>query len=251
MQKTDKSLWRVFAITGTLIMLVAFVISIMQYFSYKQHDELFIVRYASLFINTQLFAAFIYMIFNPLNFRVYAYAFYTFAVGNLIDNGNILAMVFLIAAAVFFYITGFFDKKRPHKIVLLLIPIGLALAIQCYRNSFINFSISLMHIVAAAFIFSMLATLMYPEIKKMRSLREVVYIDDPQVSAQDIDWLNKVLAGTKYITIALEANVSESSVKAQMLKLYKLMGAGSKSEFCAMYRNSRFELKSNAGTNQS
>ncbi len=251
MQKTDKSLWRVFAITGTLIMLVAFVISIMQYFSYRQHDTLFIVRYVSLVINTQLLAAFIYMIFNPLNFRVYAYAFYTFAVGNLIDNGNILAMVFLTAAAVFFYITGFFDSKKKLKLILLLIPLVLALAIQCYRNSFINFSISLMHMVAAAFIFSMLATLMYPEIKKLRSMHEVVYVDDPQVTEQDIDWLNKVLAGTKYITIAMETNVSESSVKAQMLKLYKLLGTHSKSEFCAMYRNSRFELKPNAGTNLS
>ena len=82
-------------------------------------------------------------------------------------------------------------------------------------------------------------------------MHEVVYVDDPQVTEQDIDWLNKVLAGTKYITIAMETNVSESSVKAQMLKLYKLLGTHSKSEFCAMYRNSRFELKPNAGTNLS
>jgi DNA-binding CsgD family transcriptional regulator len=85
----------------------------------------------------------------------------------------------------------------------------------------------------------------------MRSLREVVFIENPQVTQQDVDWLNKVLNGTRYITIALEADVSESSVKAQMLKLYKLLGANSKSEFCAMYHNSKFELKLNADTNQS
>jgi DNA-binding CsgD family transcriptional regulator len=251
MQKTDKTLWRAFAIIGTLIMLVAFVISVMQYFTYKQHDALFLVRYDSLCINTQLLAAFIYLIFNPLNFRVYAISFYIFGVGNLLDNGNILGMVFLITASVFFFITGFFYKKRTLKIVLLLIPIALALAFQCTQSSLINFAISLMHIVAAAFLFSMLAALMYPEIKKLRSLREVVFIENPQVTQQDVDWLNKVLNGTRYITIALEADVSESSVKAQMLKLYKLLGANSKSEFCAMYHNSKFELKLNADTNQS
>ncbi len=243
MQVQNKTVWRSIAISGALIMLLAFILSIFQYFAYKQYDQFFLVRYASLVINTELFACFVYMIFNPLDFIAYAIAFYIYAVGNLIDSGNILAMLFLVIAGLFFYITFFFTKHRVLKLVLLSVPLIAALGFQCYRLGAMNFCISLMHIVATVFIVVMIVTLLRPEIQKFREMKEVFYLDKSECTEQEVEWLNKVLSGSLYSSIAEESKVSESTVKIRMLKLYKMLDAKNKTEFCAMYRNSRIELR--------
>lgn len=237
MEYNEKKWWRIIAISGLCISALCCVISVFQYQQYKIQETLFLIRYDSIAINFFSLGCFIYLAFNPLHFRGYCLLFYVYGLGNLLDNGNILGFLCIILCYVFFYITDFFKTHRVVKIIAIAIPPLVMLGTQFFRMGLVFFLISVMHILGSIFITALIAMVFYPRLRELDSHRTVKYINPADCSEQELSWLQQVLAGAKYITIANEAHVSESKIKARMLELYKLLGVYDRTEFLTMYHN--------------
>jgi DNA-binding CsgD family transcriptional regulator len=233
----EKKWWRIVAIAGTAVSLLCCIISIFQYFQYKQHETFLPLRYDSLTINSVAFICFVYLIFNPLHFRGYCVLFYIYGLGNLLDNGNILGFLCIVLCYVFLYMTDFFKKKRTFKIVLLAILPLVMLLTQFFRMGLVFFLISVMHIVGSSFITALIMLIFYPRLRELDAHRTVKYINPADCTPQELNWLQEVLGGMKYSVIAEHAGVSESKIKTRMLELYQVLGVHDKTEFLTLYHN--------------
>lgn len=233
--------WKIIAKVGLAISIISLTISSLQYFQFRINEPFVPSKYVPVFINTVLFIGFIYLNFNPMNFRIYSGIFYIYGLGNLVDHGNVLAVTCLFVSALCLYFTGFFDEKKILKAVLLLIPAIICFALQVWEVKFIYSMISLMHIVGYILLMEIAYILIRPYLNLDSDEQKIKYLNSKTYTAQDMDWLTKVAAGYKYIEIAKEANVSESKVKAKMLELYTRLGAIDRVDFLSKYRNYRFE----------
>ena len=246
MEYNEKRVWKTLAYVGTGFMVVCMVISIFQFFLEKKTEPSLIIRYVSLFINATALVCFIYLSFNPFHFRAYSILLYVYGIGNIIDNGNILGMLCVLTSCAFLYVTDFFRKKRVPKIVLLSIPPLVSLISQYFHSSKVVFAISVMHIAGAVFITSIAVLLFYPRLKELDMHRNEYFLSLKDFSERDLLWLQKVLEGERYQTIADISKVSESTVKCHMPELYKKLNVADKTEFLTLYHNTKFILSVNA-----
>jgi DNA-binding CsgD family transcriptional regulator len=245
MEYNEKKWWQIVADCGLGITAVCCIISVFQYVQFKQFETFIPLRYDSLIINGFAFLCFLYLIFNPLHFRVYSLMFYIYGSGNLLDNGNILGFLCVFVCCVFLYITDFFKTNRIPKLVMLCIfPIGM-MAINTYRLGTVFSLINIMHIVGAIFMVILVALVFYPRFKEVEAHRTIKYINPADCTKEELTWLQKVLNGAKYSSIAEEAHVSESKIKARMLELYEVLGVHDKTEFLTMYHKCDLDLSIN------
>lgn len=241
MEFRQKKIWSIVSVAGTIVTFLCFCISILQFFLDKQYSSFILLKYDSIIINTAAFLGFSYLIFSPLNYKVYGSLFYLYGIGNLLDNGNIIGLLCITLTFIFFNMIGFFDKYKYQKIVMLAIPAIVSLAIQFIRQGLVNFLVSIFHIIGAAFMGILILILYYPRLKKLgQTAYSVKIMDSKDCTQMELDWLKAVLEGKKYFQIAREFNVSESKVKARMLELYKLLEVHDKTEFITMYHNYTF-----------
>lgn len=246
MEYNEKKQWKLISIMGFIIATMCLTISIAQYIMFRRYEVIVLNRYVSLIINIVIFAVFSYLLFRPLDFKVYALGFYLYGAGNIMDNGHVLGVICIIVAAVFLFITDFFKKHKALKATLLSIIPAVALIIQYFLYGHIDFLITAMHIIAIIFLSYTVYTLFYPRFKELNEHHTVKFVNPEDCSEQDLRWLQGVLDGKKYIELAQEDGISESRVKSRMLELYKLFGVHSKTDFLAMYHNFIFQFSVNA-----
>ena len=245
MEYNEKKWWQFVADGGLAISVVCCVISVFQYLQVKRFEAFVPLRYDSLIINFTSLFCFLYLVFNPLHFRVYSILFFIYGSGNLLDNGNILGFLCIFVCCIFLYITDFFRDKKYLKLALIcVIPVTM-MAINTYRLGTISSLINIMHIVGAIFMLALVALVFYPRFREVEEHRTIKYINPADCAEKELKWLQDVLNGEKYITIAEEAHVSESKIKARMLELYEVLGVHDKTEFLTMYHNCDFDLSIN------
>src|SRR5574344_544291 len=219
MEYNEKKWWQFVADGGLVISAVCCVISVFQYIQFKQFESFLPLRYDSLIINISAFLCFLYLAFNPLHFRVYSLLFFIYGSGNLLDNGNILGFLCIFVCCVFLYITDFFKEKKYLKLALIcVIPVPM-MVINTYRMGTVSSLINIMHIVGASCMLALVALVFYPRFREVEKHRTIKYINPADCSENELSWLKKVLDGGKYSTIAEDAHVSESKIKARMLEL--------------------------------
>ncbi|HBG65010.1 MAG TPA: hypothetical protein DDW78_00865 [Treponema sp.] len=246
MEYNEKKYWHWISGAGFVIALLCMVTSVVQFKIYRQYEPLFICRYISLLINAIFLVSMGYLLLNPLHFTVYAAMLYMYGIGNLLDDGHVLAALCIIVSCVFLYVTDFFKSRKKQKILALAIPPAAALFAQWPIYGGIHFLISTMHIISIIFLTTVLYILFYPRLKELNKHNAIKFVNPGDCSEQDLRWLQEVLAGKKYFEIAKENSISESKVKARMLELYKLFGAHNKTEFLTMYHNFIFQFSVNA-----
>ena len=244
MEFRQKKIWTIVSSAGTIVSFLCFCISIFQYFTEKQYSSFAPLKYDSLIINTTAFLCFVYLIFNPLNYKVYAFLFYVYGTGNFLDNGNVIGLLCFTLTAIFLNMTGFFKSCKYLKISVLAVPALTALAIQFVKQGFLYFIVSVFHIIGAVFMGLLIIILYYPRLKQLQTTYSIKELNSADCTQMDLEWLTAVLDGKKYIQIARESNVSESKVKARMLELYKILEVHDKTEFMTVYNNYVFTLDS-------
>ena len=70
-----------------------------------------------------------------------------------------------------------------------------------------------------------------------------IFLDSKTFTNQDLVFLEKVLAGTKYRDIAQLYEISESKVKNRMIEIYRILNVKGKTEFVTKFCNSKFQLR--------
>ena len=90
---------------------------------------------------------------------------------------------------------------------------------------------------------------LYPIFKKAESVKRIKILDSSECSSRDIEFLSSVLEGKKYSKIALLHGVSESTIKARMVELYKMLDVKTRTEFLTTYNGFSFKLNSSGNLN--
>lgn len=75
-------------------------------------------------------------------------------------------------------------------------------------------------------------------------------LEKDKFTERDIELLKRVLNGEKYNKIASIYNISESSIKAQLIKLYHQLGINSRTEFLTFYNGCTFILENSEDTTE-
>ena len=203
------------------------------------HGDKNTVPYAGFIGNLIAFFCFLLLIFSPQNFNIYAVMFYLYGISNFLNNGSILGLFCIITSYCFMYCAGTFKKKNSFWILALVILPFACFLLQIKAGKE-HFFISSCHYLATLFIFSLLYFLLIPYVRKHFSQKQKEFLSPPDFTEVDVVNLGKVQQGIKYDSIAFDMNVSGSSVKAMMIKLYRKLGVSTKEEFLVAFNNTEF-----------
>lgn len=241
MEFTEKKIWKKASAIGFAFSVACLLVCILQYHAESNANTF--QKTVRLTMNFMALNLFFFLIFNPLNFHVYAVLFYAYGNGNFLDNGNILGSICIALSYLFLSTTGFFSKRKLLKSALFLSVPVFCLCVQAFHTGYVVFIISVMHIIGAGLIFYLAWLLLTPKIEKAKEIKTEKKISRSRFSERDIEFLERVLNGEKYSKIALMHNVSESTVKAQMIELYHYLGINSRTEFLTLFSGCRFTLE--------
>ena len=192
---------------------------------------------------------FLRLCFDPLDFRCYSVLFYCYGIGNFFDNGNILGVLCLGLSFLFLNFLNFFKSYRSIKTCCFMILPVVSLTTQFFRSGPLVFFLSLAHIAGAVYMGFVAFSVLYPIFKKAESVKRIKILDSAEYSPRDIEFLSSVLEGKKYSKIALLHDVSESTVKARMVELYKMLDVKTRTEFLTTYNGFSFKLNSSENIN--
>ncbi|MGN0729343.1 hypothetical protein [Treponema sp.] len=244
MDFNEKKLWEILAWVGTAISAFCMIVSVFQFFTDNSPGIDGIRKLVRITINMIAFLLFLRLCFIPMDFYCYAFLFFCYGVGNFFDDGNILGIICLGLSYLFLSFSNFFKMYRSIKICLFMLLPVFSLTTQFFRSGSLVFLISVAHILGTIYMGVIAFAVLYPILKKAESVRHVKILDSSECSQRDIEFLSSVLDGKKYSKIALLHDVSESTVKARMIELYKMLDVRTKTEFLTIYNGFSFKLNS-------
>ena len=240
MESIDRKIWKRASTIGLIFTSVCLVVCIIQYYCDPEADTFQkIVRLSIHFLAVN---SFLFLFFNPLSFNIYAFLFYFYGCGNFLDNGNILGAICISASLVFLENSGFLKNRRKFKIPCLLIIPFSCIIVQYFHTGKLIFLLSVFYILGSVYILYLIWLLLVPKVERAYSSKSEKIISGEKYTDRDIEFLERVLKGEKYSKIASLYNISESSVKAQMIELYHHLGVNSRTEFLAFCNGCTFVL---------
>lgn len=240
MEFGDKKIWKRASAIGLTFTILCLFVCIIQYYCDPAADTF--QKIDRITIHFLAVNFFIFLFFNPLSFRTYSILFYIYGCGNFLDNGNVLGAICISASLVFLNISGFLKSYRISKIAcLMVIPVSCIL-VQYFHTGRLAFLLSVFYILGAIFIFYLTYLILRPKVEKAYTAKTNKIISSEKYGERDIEFLERVLNGEKYSKIASLYNISESSVKAQMIDLYHHLGVNSRTEFLAFCNGCKFIL---------
>jgi DNA-binding CsgD family transcriptional regulator len=239
----EKRVWKILAFVGLVITSISLAVSMFQFFLDDDFYVNSLRKIDRILINLVAFGCFVYLFLNPQSFRCYAFLFYFYGLGNLYDRGGILAVLCLGCAYGFLRTSGFFRRNKKFRTVLFFVFPAILLVRQYFvAEDRLDFWISIMHIVAAVYIGSLIFSLIYPMVAQSKLVKNEKILERGFYTQRDVEFLSSVLDGKKYKKIATLHDVSESTVKARMVELYKFLDVKDRTEFLAVYRGYSFKL---------
>lgn len=244
MELENKKNWKKASTAGLIFSILCLIFAISH--ARMTPDEISfnkIIRLSSNFVAVNLF---LYLFFNPLDFKVYAILFYVYGNANLLDNGNILGSLCISLSFLFLKSIDYFRKNRILKFCILY-SISLAcILVQLVQTGFTSFLFSVMHIFGTTLVVYFSWLLLSPKLEKSNRIQSEKILSSKEFSQRDVDFLENVLNGEKYSKMALINDISESTVKARMIELYHALGVNSKTEFITVYNGYKFSLDENS-----
>ncbi|WP_443096980.1 LuxR C-terminal-related transcriptional regulator [Treponema succinifaciens] len=245
----EKKLWEILGRIGATITAFCLIVSLFQFFTDDSQNLDDIRKFIRIAINIIAFLLFLRLCFDSLDFRCYSVLFYCYGIGNFFDNGNILGILCLGLSFLFLNFSNFFKSYRSIKTCVFMILPVVSLTMQFFRSGSLVFLLSLAHIAGAVYMGFVAFAVLYPILKKAESVKRIKILEDTECSPRDIEFLSSVLEGKKYSKIAFLHDVSESTVKARMVELYKMLDVKNRTEFLTMYNGFSFKLNSSGNFN--
>ncbi len=178
----------------------------------------------------------------PKNFFVYAVMCCFMGINSLILGSGTNGFLMYVLGCIFLYRISVLFKKKGLTILIGIVPI-LALASQ-YRLGVAALFESALDLL---FLF-VLFTLAYVVLSEcfenswVSTKAKVESVDDPNMVSlaclceEELDILQDVLNGTTFFAIGMEKNKSESSIKQQMVVIYRKLGIRKKQELIDLHK---------------
>lgn len=245
----EKRLWEILGRVGAAITAFCLTVSLFQFFTDDSQNIDDIRKFIRIAINIAAFLLFLRLCFEPLDFYCYSVLFYCYGIGNFFDNGNILGVLCIGLSFLFLNFSNFFKSYRSIKTSVFMVLPVVSLTTQVFRSGPLVFLLSLAHIAGAVYMGVVAFAVFRPVFKKAESVKRIKILDSAECSPRDIEFLSSVLEGKKYSKIALFHDVSESTVKARMVELYKMLDVKTRTEFLTTYNGFSFRLDSTENPN--
>jgi DNA-binding CsgD family transcriptional regulator len=207
-------------------------------------------------INIVAMVAFLYLlIFNPLNFVVYAVFCFLYGVGNLVEGGKIIGLLMALLSYAFLYKIEFFKTYKKLKNFIITLVFLVALGSQ-YRFGIEYVASSLIYIFATLFLLGIGILLFLPELLKIRNLqktsaipeikepqKEVLRFPLDQFTRRDMQILQGILRGEKYEKIGGECGMALITLKKHVKVLFEKLDVKDRTEFLLKYVNYSIALE--------
>lgn len=231
-------LWRVLACFGFLLTSVSIIVNI-YVLPNSIYGEIGSFPYAGFIGNVVAALGFLLLIFFPQNFNIYSILFYLYGISNFLNKGNMLAILCIASSFSFMYCSGTLKKINIFASCSLVVFPFLCFFTQIKAGKEF-FLVSLCHLCAAVLIFCVLFFLLFPYIRRYFNQKQQKRLCSPDFTEVDVQNLTKIQQGQKYEAIAINMNISTSSVKTMMVRLYRNLGVTTREEFLITYNNTEF-----------
>jgi DNA-binding CsgD family transcriptional regulator len=246
----EKHIWRLIAIGGFTFCLFTVIIDfIIPPPSILQAKDLINFRLI-VAMNVCAMIGFLYLVFFPMRFPVFVCFSFVYALIITVDGGSIIGFLMFMLYIAFALRSGFLARRAKAKLIgSILIYVAAFVSQIRYGPELMlhNFlEITAMTGIIALGAYSCLDKLGSacarmtnngPDKKASPTESDPRGFDDRRFSSRDRDFLNRVLAGEKYLKIAIDYSLSESTVKHRMLVLFEKLGVRDRDEFVKKFQN--------------
>ncbi|MCK9170813.1 MAG: LuxR C-terminal-related transcriptional regulator [Treponema sp.] len=222
-EKKTVKIWRIFAITGCIALSLSLFRQIVFHCSYVLPSRKNIFSSEVLLIlNAAGCAAFLYLSFHPLKFKVYGAVSFLYSVVFLVDGRNsALGVILYFLFVITLYEEGLLKKNTKLKIVciLLLFAALLSTEIRYGRKQFLD---ALLNKSDYLLVFCIALFLMTEKVQKKKHVRQQILdlTQYPDLTGREKEWIGLVLRGAKYSYIARQYNLQTGTVKNDMHILF-------------------------------
>ena len=195
--------------------------------------------YIIIYCVTIIVAAF--LIFFPLQIRIYVAVFFTWGVIHLIEKSSIIGIAEYVLALMFAYHLGFFKTYIRLKVCVLVSILFAALVWQI-RDRFLTDGAFLLWCLEFALVVGIGIVLFLSELTRKQQAEESLELKKP-VSAlsafglapDDIHILTRILQKEKYKSIAGDYKISVPTFERRARQLFTDIGVASQRDFCRQY----------------
>ncbi|HOS31405.1 MAG TPA: hypothetical protein PLR39_11380 [Treponemataceae bacterium] len=238
---SNLNIWRSLAIAGFILMIITQflrfnTLSNMDNMFFKNEQELFspFTVFCTNFVST---FAFLYLIFKPLEFRIYFVFSFFYTTSTIIEGGDYTSFFFFIFTMLCAYRSGFLIKNMKRKVTASLILFFLLFVTQI-RFGFDVFFESIIKIFALLLLLTVIALMLSEEIKKFIQSNQpsrLVLREYPDLLERDKVFLKAVFAGEKFDYIASSNSMAPGTLRNRMREVYKIIGVADKTELLIRY----------------
>lgn len=245
---SQKQTWQIISIIGFFFMFIILIFYIFSMNFEESSGGSFHPKYYDvLIVNGIAICVYLYLVlFNPMNFRIYAALHFFYGTMELLTNGNIPAFIMYLLSCLFLYRDGFFQKQAKRKIMIVVLVFMGCFCIQIYRFGLRQFFVNFLMVFAVLIIFLLGIYLFWPEIQGLRGNRKkaVLCLSADQFSERDVLILRQILRGEKYESIAAEHGIAVSTLKNNLALLYKKLNLTDRTAFLLAYANHEIRFNS-------
>lgn len=238
MRKND--FWRMVAIIGSILVIIAFALC---YFVVPQELKK-VYLYVLIPVGVFLIYSVIHQLRFPLDLRIYVYWVFIFSFLTVSYGFSALSLFIFYCAYLLGQRIRFFRKAAIIKLTVASLCYVASALYQLRLNkqqlidSFADFMMMLIALLAMHFIFQhLLKRIDRTAYEKSQKEDLAGYMEQMEFSDRDKEILKEVLDGCKYEEIAINHNLSLSSVKKRLAFLYKKLGVTCQIDFIVKFSN--------------
>lgn len=230
-------IWRFAPLATAFIWLVDYIFRIYTYGipSYQY----MIITPESFFIPVILVGVMVILtIFFPYQFYIHGILCLLLGLIRLIDGGLTNALLIHLFGYIFLYRQGFFKTHGCIKLSIGGIIIIAAIASQARFEDVVLLP-RLVHFIGSILIIAVTIILLKPEIQiiKKKKRKMVLTLPADLVTEKDAEILIKILAGEKYEAIANDEDLSLSTLKKNVRRLFNILRVNDRINFISLYAN--------------
>ncbi|GMO33863.1 MAG: hypothetical protein Ta2F_09830 [Termitinemataceae bacterium] len=244
-EKYHTMVWRMIAIVQFFVWTTKCLLRFFIFQTHLHNQDFFSEPAYIIFFSATILVSFILILF-PLQFRIYAYVFFIWAVIHFFEQRSILGITEYIIACLFAYYLGFFKIHIKLKTGVLLSVLLIAIMLQMGFRTLSNGVIVMWYLEFLLTVGIGLSFVMYkserqkPACEQLSIKKSIVDLSSLGLSSNDIEILQRIAKKEKHKSIAYDYNVSLSTFDRNLRKLFDTIGVENQDEFCTKYSSDKF-----------
>lgn len=241
---TEKSeiIWRTVSLVSFFFCVLVIISNLIIFPENEMHPhDLLSPKFVNI-IDAATALVFLYLVFFPDNFTVYAILCPIHGFLNILDGGNIIGLMLFGLGGAFAFRAGLFRKNSQVTILALAVPLVTATLLQL-RYGIPQFLHSMLYIFIMLIMYMLLFILFQPylgELLPTIAPKQKIELSEYGLKERDLGFIQLTLNNEKYETISAKYNISLSAVKQRMGFIYRKLGAKDRNDFIRLFSQNEF-----------